>query len=191
MKEFTMPRTEYLPFTHIGFSSTPPSAETAALTGSLTGGALGLVASLMGFTIPLHGPMVAVSPMLTTLTGVAFGAAVGGVIGLVAEAGLGSDHMGYFGTAAQRDDALGKGNAARTDDSLFERVAELVRNSDATGMDLRVANWRDSGWTGWNASAAEAERERRVYGVHPDPLTRLPTTADPEADLREATTIRK
>lgn len=37
----------------------------------------------------------------------------------------------------------------------------------------------------------EAERERRLYGVHADPLTDLPTTEDPECDLAREATIRR
>lgn len=37
----------------------------------------------------------------------------------------------------------------------------------------------------------EAERERRLYGMHADPLTGLPTTGDPECDLAREATIRR
>ena len=56
--------------------------------------------------------------------------------------------------------------------------------------------WRDAGWRGWDSSAKpytaeEAERERRLYGTHSDPLTGLPVTSDPEADTRRESTIRR
>jgi hypothetical protein len=37
----------------------------------------------------------------------------------------------------------------------------------------------------------EAERERRLYGMHADPLSGLPTTDDPECDLAREATIRR
>ena len=37
----------------------------------------------------------------------------------------------------------------------------------------------------------EAERERRLYGMHADPLSGLPTTNDPECDLAREATIRR
>jgi branched-subunit amino acid aminotransferase/4-amino-4-deoxychorismate lyase len=40
-------------------------------------------------------------------------------------------------------------------------------------------------------SPDEAERERRQYGAHADPLTGLPLTADPELDNVLETTIRR
>ena len=63
-------------------------------------------------------------------------------------------------------------------------------------VDQLVSRWRDSGWTGLGASAlpyssGEAERERRQYGTHADPLTGLPLTADPELDNVLETTIRR
>ena len=37
----------------------------------------------------------------------------------------------------------------------------------------------------------EAQRERRLYGAHPDELTGLPTTDDPECDIENEATIRR
>ncbi len=37
----------------------------------------------------------------------------------------------------------------------------------------------------------EAERERRLYGRHADPLSGLPTTDNPECDLAREATIRR
>jgi uncharacterized protein (DUF2342 family) len=115
MKEFPMITAEYAPFPSIGSTHPETSAELATLTGSITGGACGLLASLMGVMIPAQGPIVAMSPILITLTGVIFGAMVGGFIGLVAEAALAS---------YDSDD-----DANRVDVSLLERVAVAVRGS--------------------------------------------------------------
>ena len=56
--------------------------------------------------------------------------------------------------------------------------------------------WRDAGWRGWDGTAKpytaeEAERERRLYGAHSDPLTGLPLTTDPEGDNQRGSTIRR
>lgn len=37
----------------------------------------------------------------------------------------------------------------------------------------------------------EGDRERRLFGLHPDPLTGLPLTTDPEADNVRSATIRR
>jgi len=106
---------EYAPFQGLGPPRAETTAELATLTGSITGGACGLLASLMGVMIPAQGPIVAMSPILLTLTGAIFGAMVGGFIGLVAEVALAS---------YDNDD-----DANRADVSLFERVAAAVRGS--------------------------------------------------------------
>ena len=106
---------EYHPLSTMGFARTETSAESAVLTGSVAGCAFALFASLMGVTLPMQGPMVAMSPVLMTLTGAVFGAMVGGLIGLIAKVALGSYPM---------DD-----DAKRAEPSLFERVAATVRDS--------------------------------------------------------------
>jgi hypothetical protein len=77
-----------------------------------------------------------------------------------------------------------------------ERAAAILRNSGALDIDQRVSRWRDSGWTAGSAPALpcspdEAERERRQFGTHADPLTGLSLTADPELDNVIETTIRR
>ena len=122
------------------------SAESGAVLGGFLGCAVGLGASVMGFTTPGAGPLVAASPMVMALAGAVVGALAGGLIG--------------------------------------------------TMTNERLSRWRDSGWTNWRAptlpySPEEAERERRQYGAHADPLTGMPVTADPELDNVVETTIRR
>ncbi len=107
---------EYAPFPSPGLARAETSAELATLTGSITGGACGLLASLMGVMIPAQGPIVAMSPILITLTGAIFGAMVGGFIGLVAEAALASYAMDE--------------GANRADTSLIERLAAAMREKE-------------------------------------------------------------
>jgi len=66
------------------------------------------------------------------------------------------------------------------------------------GIDIeeRASRWREAGWSGWDESALpytkeEAERERRLYGMHADPLTGLPLTIDPEGDNQRDSIIRR
>jgi len=98
------------------FAHAETSGDSAILTGSIAGGAFALFASLMGVTIPMQWPIVAMSPVLMTLTGAVFGALVGCLIGLIAKVALAS----YY-----TDE-----DANRADPSLFDRVAAAVRDSD-------------------------------------------------------------
>ena len=115
MKEFLMITAEYHPLSAVGFARTETSAESAVLTGSIAGCAFALFACLMGVTLPMQGPMIAMSPILMTLTGAVFGAMVGGLIGLIGKVALASYSMDE--------------NAKRAEPSLFERVAATVRDS--------------------------------------------------------------
>jgi hypothetical protein len=178
------------------------NTEAAAFTGGLVGGVAGLAASLLGVGFPLVGSVGAVSPMLTALTGACVCALAGGLLGALTDA---------FVSPQQAD---GK---AQSREEVFRAHAPLDENAArgwvALDADLRAANWRDSVWTGWNASALprpseeiecetngntsvsptpdEAERERRLYGMHTDPLSGLPVTEDPEHDNLVAETIRR
>ena len=70
---------------HIVTVDVATHAETGALLGGLLGCAAGLGASLMGFSISGAGPIGAASPMVMALTGAAFGAMAGGLIGALME----------------------------------------------------------------------------------------------------------
>jgi len=115
MKEFLMIAAQYHPFSTLGLARTETSAESAVLTGSIAGCAFALFSSLMGVTLPMQGPMVAMSPILITLTGAVFGALVGGLIGLIAKVALASYSVDE--------------DANRAEASLFDRVAATVRDS--------------------------------------------------------------
>jgi hypothetical protein len=107
---------EYHPLPGMDSARADTSAECAVLTGSIAGGATALFASLMGVTIPMQWPMVAMSPVLMTLAGAIFGAIVGGLIGLIAKAALASYPMDAY--------------ADRAELSIFERVAATLRASE-------------------------------------------------------------
>src|SRR5262252_4834314 len=169
------------------------ATETGAVAGGMLGGAAGLAASLVGLAIPGLGPVVAVGPLIAMLTGAGAGAVAGGLIGALIHSGVPQEHAGYYAESVRRGGAL---VTLRVDESRAERAAEILRNRGAIDLDERVMRWRDSGWRGWNSSAKpftpeEAERERRLYGTHSDPLTGLPLTSDPDGDNRRSSTIRR
>ena len=176
-------------------SDTPEETgtETGAVAGGVLGGAAGLTASLVGLAIPGLGPIVAVGPLIAMLTGAGAGAVAGGLIGALTHSGVPQEHASYYAESVRRGGAL---VTLRADNSRAERAAEILREHSAIDLDERVMRWRDSGWRGWDGSAKpftpeEAERERRTYGTHSDPLTGLPVTSDPDGDNRRSSTIRR
>jgi hypothetical protein len=116
----------------------------------------------------------------------------GGLMASLTESGVAKEHASYYAESVRRGSAL---VTVRADDSRAGRAAEIMRENGAIDIEQRVSRWRESGWTGWDPSAApytreEAERERRLYGTHADPLSGLPSTADPEGDNLRDSTIR-
>ena len=176
------------------FDEEPESeTETGAVAGGVLGGAAGLTASLVGLAIPGLGPVVAVGPLIAMLTGAGAGAVAGGLIGTLTHSGISQDHASYYAETVRRGGAI---VSIRADESRAERAAEILRENGAIDLEERVMRWRDAGWHGWDSAAKpftaeEAERERRLYGAHSDPLTGLPVTSDPEGDNRRESTIRR
>ena len=114
-------------------------------------------------------------------------------IGALTDAGVSEEHANYYAETVRRGGAL---VTVKVDESRAERAAEIMRANGAIDLDERVSRWRESGWEGWDPSAPpytaeEAERERRLYGTHADPLSGLPLTSEPERDNRRSSTIRR
>jgi len=173
-------------------SAVDHAAATGAVTGGVVGGAAGLAASLMALSIPGIGPVIAAGPLVTALTAASAGAVAGGLIGTLTDAGIPEEHASYFAECLRRGGAL---VTVKADETRSNRVSEIMRANGAIDLETRVLRWREAGWEGWNEAALpytreEAERERRVYGTHADPLTGLPSTNDPELDNRRDSTIR-
>jgi hypothetical protein len=120
-------------------------------------------------------------------------AVAGGLVGSLTASGVSKEYANYYGESVRRGGAL---VTVRAGEPRAERATEIMRESGAIDIDQRISRWRESGWTGWDPSAApytreEAERERRLYGTHADPLSGLPSTADPERENRRDSTIRR
>ena len=166
---------------------------TCALTGGVVGGAAGLAASLMALTIPGLGPIIAAGPLVSMLGGAGAGAVAGGLIGTLTDAGVSEEHANYYAETVRRGGAI---VTVKVDESRADRAAEIMRANGAIDLDERVSRWREAGWEGWDPSAPpytaeEAERERRLYGTHADPLSGLPLTTSPSRDNRKSSTIRR
>ena len=165
---------------------------TGAVTGGLVGGTAGLVLGMLGLALPGLGPVLAAGPLVAALTGAGAGAAAGGLVGALTGEGVPEEHALYYAEAVRRGGAL---VAVRTEEVRADRAAEIIRAHGGIDIEERASRWREAGWTGSDTltppyTKEEAERERRHYGTHADPLTGLPSTTDPEGDNRRDSTIR-
>jgi hypothetical protein len=75
-------------FAHRKETKAPEGATAGATTGGVLGGALGWLAGVGTLAIPGVGPLIAAGPILAALTGVAAGAAVGGITGALVGYGI-------------------------------------------------------------------------------------------------------
>ena len=66
----------------------PEGASAGAITGSVIGGTLGLLAGIGTLAIPGLGPLIAAGPIMAALGGTAAGAAAGGVVGALVGLGI-------------------------------------------------------------------------------------------------------
>jgi hypothetical protein len=146
-------------------------------TGALLGGAGGLLAGLGLLAIPGLGPIVAAGWLAATAVGAgigaAGGAATGSLVGALKNSGHTDEEANVYSEGVRRGGTLV--SARVPDDRIGEAEAVLDRRSvDAT---TRGADYRQSGWTAFDAGAPayttdEVERERARYGATAAPVDR-------------------
>jgi hypothetical protein len=144
-------------------------AATGAAVGGVTGGLAGLAAGLMGLAIPGVGPVIAAGAGLSALAGAGAGVLAGGLIGALTDVGVPEDEAHSFAESVRRGGTL---LIVRTNDANSTDIANLLRECGAVDIDARTQDWRASGWSRHDPSAApyaydEIERERARYRRQP------------------------
>ncbi|MEO5766041.1 MAG: hypothetical protein ABIR52_12085 [Casimicrobiaceae bacterium] len=157
---------------------------TGAVAGGALGGAAGLALSLMGLAIPGIGPILAAGPIVAALAGAGAGAAAGGLIGSLTGIGVEPERAEIYAESVRRGGTL---VTVRTDESRADEAASILRDTGAVDIDLRVVEWRSSGWTGFDAKAEPysfdaIERDRSNHAADLDDDFRR----DYERNLAEA-----
>lgn len=123
--------------------------------GAMVGGLGGLLVGLGALAIPGIGPVVAAGPLVATLIGAGVGAAAGGMIGALMDVGVTEEAAGYYAEGVRRGGSL---VSVRAEDALVERAAGIMERQGAIDVDRRVAEWRQSGWSGYDPSAEPYRR---------------------------------
>ena len=124
---------------------------TGLVAGGALGGAAGLAISVMGLAIPGIGPILAAGPIAAALAGAGAGAVAGGLVGALTDLGMTQTDAEYYAEAVRRGAAL---VTVRTDASRVDDAEAIMRRHDAFDIEDRVEQWKSSGWTGYDASAA-------------------------------------
>ena len=144
---------------------TTSGAATGAIAGGALGGAAGLAAALMGLAIPGVGPILAAGPIAAALAGAGACAVAGGVVGALTDVGITESDAQVYAESVRRGGAV---VTVRTDESRAAQAEEILDRHDAVDIEERVAEWKRSGWKGydpdapeWSPAQIEAERAAR------------------------------
>src|SRR5215207_2527053 len=151
--------------TGAGATDAATGAGTGASLGTLLGGGAGLLAGLGMLAIPGLGPVVAAGWLASTLVGAGAGAASGGLLGALVGAGVDESDAHTYAEGVRRGGTL---VTVRADQSLADRVIDILDDEGTVNLDEREASWRQEGWTGRYSGDSDetgSPSERPVTGA--------------------------
>jgi uncharacterized membrane protein len=124
-------------------TKTPESVTIGTGTGGLLGGAFGWIVGIGVLVVPGVGPLLAVGPIVTALSGIAVGAALGSIAGRLVGMGLPESdakriedriQVGRIAISVQADDA-----------QEIARAKEIFRNAGAQDISSAITGDSDTG----------------------------------------------
>lgn len=134
--------------------------DRGASTGAVLGGVGGLLAGLGLLAIPGLGPIVAAGWLVATVTGAgigaAGGAATGGIVGALKNAGHTDEDANVYSEGVRRGGTL---VSARVPDDLVAQAETVMQRYNAADATSRGADYRASGWTQFDENAPEYRRD--------------------------------
>ena len=119
-------------------------------TGAAIGGLAGLLVSLTALAIPGIGPVLAAGPLAAVIAGAGIGAAAGGLISGLTRLGVPEEDANYYAEGVRRGGTLVSVDAA---DGRAESAVAIMKRHGAVEIDKRAAQWRNEGWSGFDADA--------------------------------------
>jgi uncharacterized protein (TIGR02271 family) len=123
-------------------------------TGAAIGGLAGLLLSLTSLAIPGIGPVLAAGPLAAVIAGAGIGATAGGLISGLTRLGVPEDDANYYAEGVRRGGTLISVEAA---DDKASRAVAIMKQHGAVEIDKRASQWRDEGWSGFDANATETD----------------------------------
>ena len=150
---------------HDGVDDRAEAAGKGAGIGVALGGAAGLLAGLGILAIPGVGPVVAAGWLVSTVAGMAVGAATGGLIGALTQLGVPEEEAHAYAEGVRRGGTL---VTARVPESERGRYEQMLEASSVNITD-RSAAYRKAGWSKFDPSAPpytadQIKKERDLYG---------------------------
>jgi uncharacterized protein (TIGR02271 family) len=121
-------------------------------TGAAIGGLAGLLLSLTAFAIPGIGPVLAAGPLAAVIAGAGIGATAGGLISGLTRLGVPEEDANYYAEGVRRGGTL---ISVEASDERAEGAVAIMKRHGAVEIDKRAAQWRDEGWSGFDANATD------------------------------------
>jgi len=150
------------------------SAGSETAKGAMAGGVAGLLIGLAPFLIPGLGTIAAVGWLTMTLAGAGIGAAVG-LVGALTHIGVPHEEATYYNEGVKRGGTL---LAVKSEDTMAERVAQILEEDGAVNIDERAAQWKQEGFQPVSSQQADLLPTSKTPqpAVNTMPDQRIPTT---------------
>jgi len=149
--------------------------------GAVVGALTGVVVGLGALAIPGIGPVLAAGPLIAGLTGGAIGAAAGaltgGVVAGLIKTGMPEEDAQYYAEGVRRGGTL---VTVTGPENLAQRAYDIMNRHGAINIDERVAQWRQSGWKGFdvNAKPYSASDIEQFRSAHTSAKSTAASTSD-------------
>ncbi|RDI58519.1 hypothetical protein [Microvirga subterranea] len=154
------------------------SAGTGATIGTLAGGGAGLLAGLGMLAIPGIGPVVAAGWLVSTLVGAGAGAAVGGLVGALADRGVSEEEAHRYEEGIRRGGVL---VTVGVDQGDTDRVRTILDEAGRVEVEDREEAWRSEGWAP-PIGAAASTTTGLTTDLMPNPLDDEETPTEVEVE---------
>ena len=151
---------------HDRTEATSSGTGIGAALGTFLGGGAGLAAALGAIAIPGIGPLVAAGALATTLVGAGTGAVAGGLVGSLTGHGVSEREAPIYAEGMRRGGSI---VTARVEEGRSSEVEAILARHNPVDINAREADYRASGWQGYDEETSVDTRTRRTGGIN-DPL---------------------
>jgi hypothetical protein len=133
-------------------------AATGAEIGAALGGLAGLVTGLGLVAIPGIGPVAAAGWLAATIAGAAAGGWAGGALGVLSTAGISGEEAHAIAESLRRGGTLVTAKVPEAEKDRYTAILEV----GAVSVRVRIAAYRQAGWTSYDPNAAPYTPEEIV-----------------------------
>ncbi|SCY90766.1 hypothetical protein [Microvirga guangxiensis] len=141
-------------------------AGAGATAGTIAGGGAGLLAGLGTVAVPGLGPVVAAGWLVSTLVGAGAGAAFGGLMGALADAGLNEDEAKAYVEGVRQGGTL---VTVRVSEGDMDRVVNILDDEGRIEPGRQERDWRSEG-AAPPIGAAASTTTGLITDLMPNPL---------------------